>query len=71
LAILPGTVDKKFMISNAIEYEVVDTWYDRDFINDTPPAQLIVIRSIKGLLTQEYYGTMINKECTFHLYNLH
>lgn len=49
LAILPGIVDKKFMISNAVEYAVVATWYDRDFVNDSPPAQLKVIRSIKGL----------------------
>jgi hypothetical protein len=49
LAILPGTVDKKFMISNAVEYAVAATWYDRDFVNDSPPAQLKVIRSIKSL----------------------
>ena len=47
LAILPSTADEKFVISNAIEYEVERTWYDRDFINDAPPAQLKVIRSMK------------------------
>jgi hypothetical protein len=45
VAVLPNVLDNNFALVSATEYEVGDTWYDRDISVELYPAGLHVIRN--------------------------
>lgn len=48
-AILPEVIDNKFRIIEAIEYKVMETWYDKKLHFNDFPARLKIIRKVKRI----------------------
>jgi hypothetical protein len=48
LAVLPAVIDSQFSLKEAKEFQVLETWYDKEIALDQMPARLSLVRKATG-----------------------